>query len=127
MKVYVKSLMLKSFAITEFALVSLIVINTVFSVYYEGVHLFSTRQVTLTDILLLFLYLEVLAMVKEYIVKGKVVLKYPLYIAAMSIARYVVLSIKELSTVDMVWLSLSILLISIAVIGLEFKNRLKIS
>lgn len=127
MKVYVKSLMLKSFAITEFALVSLIVINTVFSVYYEGVHLFSTRQVTLTDILLLFLYLEVLAMVKEYIVKGKVALKYPLYIAAMSIARYVVLSIKELSTVDMVWLSLSILLISIAVIGLEFKNRLKIS
>ncbi|MDK9783718.1 phosphate-starvation-inducible PsiE family protein [Vibrio sp. B172a] len=127
MKVYVKSLMLKSFAITEFALVSLIVINTVFSVYYEGVHLFSTRQVTLTDILLLFLYLEVLAMVKEYIVKGKVALKYPLYIAAMSIARYVVLSIKELSTVDMVWLSLSILLISVAVIGLEFKNRLKIS
>ncbi|WP_340642512.1 phosphate-starvation-inducible PsiE family protein [Photobacterium damselae] len=127
MKVYIKSLMLKVFAITEFTLMFLIVINTVFSVYYEGIHLFSTRQVSLTDILLLFLYLEVLAMVKEYVTKGKIALKYPLYIAAMSIARYVVLSIKDLSTVDIVWLSLSILLISIAVIGLEFKNRFTIS
>lgn len=124
---YLKSLLLKVFVISELVVIILVLLNTIFAIYYEGFHLLSTRKVSLTDILLLFVYLEVLVMIKDYTIKNEICLKYPLYIAIMSIARYIILSIKELSTVDIIWLSLSIGVLVISVIGLVLKERLKVN
>lgn len=47
--------------------------------------------VTLTDLLLMFLYLEVFAMVGQYLKAGQLPVRFPLYIAMVSIARDVIL------------------------------------
>ncbi|MGK8893390.1 phosphate-starvation-inducible PsiE family protein [Burkholderia gladioli] len=46
-----------------------------------------TEQVTLTDLLLMFLFLEVFAMVSQYLKSGQLPVRFPLYIAIGSIAQ----------------------------------------
>ena len=50
------------------------------------VHVFVEKRVLLTDILLMFIYLEVLAMVQQFVMNGKIPVRYPIYIAMMAIA-----------------------------------------
>ncbi|WP_144147165.1 phosphate-starvation-inducible protein PsiE [Paraburkholderia sp. BCC1884] len=47
--------------------------------------------VTLTDLLLMFLYLEVLAMVGQYFKSGQLPVRFPLYIAMVALARELIL------------------------------------
>ena len=53
-------------------------------------------QVTLADLLLLFIYLEVLAMVSIYLRSGKLPVRMPLYIAIVALARYMILDMKDM-------------------------------
>jgi protein PsiE len=54
--------------------------------------------VTLADLLLFFIYLEVLAMVAIYLESGKLPVRMPLYIAIVALARYMILDMKSLDT-----------------------------
>ncbi len=54
--------------------------------------------VTLADLLLLFIYLEVLAMVAMYLKMGKLPIRIPIYIAIVALARYLILYMKEMDT-----------------------------
>ena len=54
--------------------------------------------VTLADLLLLFIYLEVLAMVAMYLKMGKLPIRIPIYIAIVALARYLILDMKEMDT-----------------------------
>ena len=76
--------------------------------------MFVERQVRLTDILLMFIYLEVLAMVQQFVTNGKIPVRYPIYIAIMAIARYITLGMKELDAVLIVWLSLAAFILAVA-------------
>ena len=82
----------------------------------EGVfvHVFVERRVQLTDILLMFIYLEVLAMVQQFVMNGKIPVRYPIYIAMMAIARYITLGMKELDATLIVWLSLAAFILAAA-------------
>ena len=82
---------LKVFHTLEAALLVAITLATVFAMVEEFMHLFVERQVRLTDILLMFIYLEVLAMVQQFVTNGKIPVRYPIYIAIMAIARYITL------------------------------------
>ncbi|MEZ7863057.1 MAG: phosphate-starvation-inducible PsiE family protein [Aeromonadaceae bacterium] len=55
-------------------------------------------RVTLADLLLLFIYLEVLAMVAMYLKAGKLPIRIPIYIAIVALARYLILDMKEMDT-----------------------------
>ena len=55
-------------------------------------------RVTLADLLLLFIYLEVLAMVSMYLKAGKLPIRIPIYIAIVALARYLILDMKEMDT-----------------------------
>lgn len=52
--------------------------------------------VTLADLLLLFLYLEILSMVGVYFQSGQLPVRFPIYIAIVALARYLVLDMKSL-------------------------------
>ncbi len=54
--------------------------------------------VTLADLLLLFIYLEVLAMVAMYLKMGKLPIRIPIYIAIIALARYLILDMKDMDT-----------------------------
>ena len=72
----------------------------------------SNRAVTLADLLLLFLYLEVLAMVSLYYSSGKLPIRFPLYISIVALARYIIIDMKSLEKDELIYIAIAILLIS---------------
>ncbi|MGR6860355.1 phosphate-starvation-inducible protein PsiE [Aliivibrio salmonicida] len=105
---------LKVFHILEAVLLVAITLATLFAMTNEFVHVFSEKQIQLTDILLMFIYLEVLAMVQQFVMNGKIPVRYPIYIAMMAIARYITLGMKELDAVLVVWLALAAFILAAA-------------
>lgn len=80
----------------------------------------AARTVTLTDLLLLFLYLEVLAMVGLYYKSGKLPVRFPIYIAIVALARYMVLDMKDMNEVQLIGLAGAILMLALAVLAIRF-------
>lgn len=107
---------LKLFSYVEAVLLIAITLATIYAMGNEFYHVYDERTVKLTDILLMFIYLEILAMIQQFVVNGKIPVRYPIYIAIMAIARYVTLGMKELESVDVVWLSLAALILALSTV-----------
>ncbi|CAH1535084.1 Protein PsiE [Vibrio owensii] len=105
---------LKVFHLLEAVLLVAITLATVWAMVEEFVHIYVQKRVSLDDILLMFIYLEVLAMVGQFVMNGKIPVRYPIYIAMMAIARYITLGMKELDSVMIVWLSLAAFILAAA-------------
>jgi protein PsiE len=97
-----------------------IAIATVIAVVVEVASMFEARTVTLADLLLLFIYLEVLAMVAIYLDSGKLPVRMPLYIAIVALARYMILDMKSLDTWRMLGVAGAVLLVSLAVLVIRY-------
>ncbi|MDD5300689.1 MAG: phosphate-starvation-inducible PsiE family protein [Gallionella sp.] len=97
-----------------------IAIATVIAMTTEVSVMVRAAQVTLSDLLLLFLYLEVLAMVGAYYRSGKLPVRFPLYIGMVALARYLVLDIKGMDDWRMLAVTGSILLLTLAVLVVRF-------
>lgn len=93
-----------------------IAISTVIAVVIEITSMIEARTVGLADLLLLFIYLEVLAMVATYLDSGKLPVRMPLYIAIVALARYMILDMKGLDNWRILGIAGAILLISLAVL-----------
>ena len=106
--------------VIENAGLMVIAIATVVAGYQEVMLMFSNGAVTLADLLLMFLYLEVLAMVGLYYESGKLPVRFPLYIAMVALARFVILDVKELDVWHLIGVSAAILLIAGAVLLLRY-------
>lgn len=76
----------------------IIAISTVIEAGVEITSMFEVRTVTIADLLLLFIYLEVLAMVVMYLDSGKLPVRMPLYIAIVALARYMIMDMKSLNS-----------------------------
>ncbi|MGF1725516.1 phosphate-starvation-inducible protein PsiE [Photobacterium nomapromontoriensis] len=105
---------LKLFHILEAILLVAITLSTIVAMLSEFIHVFTNKQILLTDILLMFIYLEVLAMVQQFITNGKIPVRYPIYIAIMAIARYITLGMKELDGIYVVWLAVAAFILAAA-------------
>ncbi|MEZ8095590.1 phosphate-starvation-inducible PsiE family protein [Photobacterium swingsii] len=105
---------LKVFHILEAILLVAITLATLLAMVNEFIHVFNEQNIQLTDILLMFIYLEVLAMVQQFVANGKIPVRYPIYIAIMAIARYITLGMKELDGMFVVWLSLAAFILAAA-------------
>lgn len=88
--------------------------------YQEVMIMVRAGAVTLTDLLLMFLYLEVLAMIGRYFKSGQLPVRFPLYIAMVALARYLILDLKGMSEWRMLAVAASILLITIAVLVVRY-------
>ena len=97
-----------------------IAIATVFAMAAEILVMVRVMQVTLADLLLLFLYLEVLAMVGAYYRSGKLPVRFPLYIGIVALARYLVLDIKDMDDLRMLSVAGSVLLLTLAVLLVRY-------
>ncbi|EAR56372.1 hypothetical protein SKA34_20717 [Photobacterium sp. SKA34] len=107
---------LKIFHTLEAILLVGITLSTVVAMFNEFIHVIVERNIQLTDILLMFIYLEILAMVQQFVVNGKIPVRYPIYIAIMAIARYITLGMKELDGTFIIWLSLAAFVLAAATV-----------
>ena len=97
-----------------------IAIATVVAGYHEVMLMFANQTVTLADLLLMFLFLEVLTMVGLYFNSGKLPVRFPLYIAMVALARYVILDVKELDVWHLLGVAGAILMIAGAVLLIRY-------
>lgn len=97
-----------------------IALATIVAGYQEVMVMIGHGKVTLADLLLMFLYLEVLTMVGLYYNSGKLPVRFPLYIAMVALARYLILDIKDLEVWRMLAVSGSVLLIALAVLLIRY-------
>jgi protein PsiE len=93
-----------------------IAIATVIAMGVEIMTMVREARVSLADLLMLFLYMEVLAMVGHHYSTGKMPVRFPLYIGMVALARYLILDIKEMDDWRMIAVSASILLLALAVL-----------
>ncbi|MFC1773074.1 phosphate-starvation-inducible protein PsiE [Pseudomonadota bacterium] len=98
----------------------IIAMATIIAVGIEVSSMIAAKTVTLADLLLLFIYLEVLAMVAIYLESGKLPVRMPLYIAIVALARYMILDMKSLDTWRMLGVAGATLLIALSVLLIRF-------
>ena len=80
----------------QLILMCIILISTVIAVGIEIKNMFHNQSVTLADLLLMFLYLEVLAMVRVFWDQQSISITLPLLIAITALARFIILQGKEM-------------------------------
>ena len=97
-----------------------IAVSTVVAVGIEVKVMVDAGTVTLADLLLLFIYLEVLAMVSIYLESGKLPVRIPLYIAIVALARYMVLDMKGMDTWKVIGVSGAALILAVTVLVIRF-------
>ncbi|BCV66135.1 phosphate-starvation-inducible protein PsiE [Shewanella carassii] len=110
----------KSLKAVEHLVLFVIAIATVVAIGQEIVHIFKMGAVALADLLLLFIYLEVLAMVANYAESGKLPVRMPLYIAIVALARYLILDMKAMEDWRIVAISISTLVLAATVIVIRW-------
>jgi len=94
----------------------IIAVSTVIAVGIEINSMVEARTVRLADLLLLFIYLEVLAMVAMYLDTGNLPVRIPLYIAIVALARYMILDLKGMDNWRLLGVAGAILLISVSIL-----------
>ena len=110
----------------QLILMVIILISTVIAVGIEIYKMFQNRSVTLADLLLMFLYLEVLAMVRVFWNQQSISITLPLLIAITALARFIILQGKEMDPTALVYEAVAILLIAGAIVVLRLRHSDKL-
>jgi phosphate starvation-inducible membrane PsiE len=111
-----------NFLVELFHLLGLFVIGAVivWATFAEIVHIFHEGGPSIKDILLLFIYLELVAMVGIYFKTKRLPVRFLLYIAITALTRVLAVDIKTMSEERMLMISLSILLLTLSVLVVRF-------
>ena len=110
----------------QLILLSIILLSTVIAVGIEIRTMFINQSVTLADLLLMFLYLEVLAMVRVFWDQQSISITLPLLIAITALARFIILQGKEMDPTALVYEAIAIVLIAGAIVILRLRHSDKL-
>ncbi|MDA9723076.1 phosphate-starvation-inducible PsiE family protein [Candidatus Pelagibacter sp.] len=110
--------------VKQIQLLALVIIlgATVIAFGIEIYQMIEVRKVTLADLLLLFLYLEVLAMVRVFWESQSIQITLPLFIAITALARFIILQGKSINPEVLLYEAGAIVLIALAILVLRFRN-----
>ena len=110
----------------QLVLLIIILISTIIAVGIEIYTMFVNKSVTLADLLLMFLYLEVLAMVRVFWDQQSISITLPLLIAITALARFIILQGKEMDPSALVYEAVAIVLIAAAIVILRLRHSDKL-
>ncbi|HEY3299196.1 MAG TPA: phosphate-starvation-inducible PsiE family protein [Methylophilaceae bacterium] len=110
----------RGLSLVEQIVLIIIAFSTILAVFQSIQHVWLAGAITVGDILLLFLYLEVMSMLNHYLGSGNLPVRYPLYIGIIALARYLVLEIKELDAWRIVALAAAIFLIAMSILIVRY-------
>ena len=115
-------IMVNFFRKLQLVFASVILIATSIAFALEVLHMVEIRDVNLPDLLLLFIYLEVIGMVTSYWRTQTIRLTYPLFIAITALSRLIILQKKDIDPSTLVYEAGAILLLAIAIVILKFRR-----
>ena len=102
--------------------VVVVLISTIIAFFLEMKEMYDNRDITLADLLLMFIYIEVIGLVRSYWETQSVRITYPLIIAITALARFIILQDKESDPANLIYISLAILIVAIATVIIRFRN-----
>ena len=111
-----------NFEILEKAILSILIVCTIIAIGMEIQGMILNLKVTLADILLLFIYIEIIGMIKEYWISKVIRMSYPLFIAMTALARMIIMQRKDVDPSAYVYESVAILIIAIAIVVLRIRH-----
>ena len=100
----------------------IILISTVIAFGIEIIQMFENKKISLADLILLFLYLEVLAMVRVFWQSQTIQITLPLFIAITALSRFIILQGKSINPEILLYEAGAIVLIALAILILRFRN-----
>ena len=110
----------------QLGLLGIILVSTIIAVVLEIKLMFVNTSVTLADLLLMFLYLEVLAMVRVFWNQQSISITLPLLIAITALSRFIILQGKEMDPSALVYEAVAIVLIAGAIVILRLRHSDKL-
>ena len=102
--------------------VLVVLISTVIAFFLEIKKMYVNQNITLADLLLMFIYIEVIGLVKSYWETRAVRITYPLVIAITALERFIILQDKESDPANLIYISAAILIVAIATVIIRFRN-----
>ena len=110
------------FELLEKIVLSVLIVCTIIAIGMEIQGMIAVYKVTLADILLLFIYIEIIGMIKEYWVSKMIRMSYPLFIAMTALARMIIMQSKDVDPSAYVYESVAILILAIAIVVLRVRH-----
>ena len=110
------------FELLEKIVLSVLIVCRIIAIGMEIQGMIAVYKVTLADILLLFIYIEIIGMIKEYWVSKMIRMSYPLFIAMTALARMIIMQRKDVDPSAYVYESIAILILAIAIVVLRVRH-----
>ncbi|MDC0031073.1 phosphate-starvation-inducible PsiE family protein [Candidatus Pelagibacter sp.] len=110
----------------QLIVLALILVSTVVAIGLELRKMFIAQSVELADLLLMFLYLEVLAMIRVFWESQSIRITLPLLIAITALSRFIILQGKEQDPSALVYEASAILLIAAAIVVIRLRHSNKL-
>ena len=107
--------------ITEKTLLAIIALLTILATCEEVLKIYNANSVQLADLLLLFIYTEVLGMIGIFFVSNRIPITLPIFIAMTAISRLIILQGKEMDMSFLLYEAGAILVLAIAVLVVRYK------
>ena len=105
----------------EKAVILIILVSTITAIIFEILKMIDAQYVELADLLLLFIYVEVIGMVRVYMISNRVRMTYPLFIAITALSRLIILQGKDSNPELLLYEAGAIVLVAIAVVILRIR------
>ena len=101
--------------------VLIVLFATVIAFFLEIHEMYENRDINLADLLLMFIYIEVIGLVRSYWETRSVRITYPMIIAITALARFIILQDKDQDPTNLIYISLAILIVAIATVIIRFR------
>ena len=95
---------------------------TVLAFILEIEKMYINQTIILADLLLLFIYIEVIGLIRSYWETRSVRISYPLVIAITALARYIILQDKNDDPATLLYIALAILIVALSTVIIRFRN-----
>ena len=102
--------------------VLIVLFATVIAFFLEIHEMYVNKDINLADLLLMFIYIEVIGLVRSYWETRSVRISYPMIIAITALARFIILQDKDQDPTNLIYISLAILIVAIATVIIRFRN-----
>lgn len=110
----------KIIKISEKVLLATIALLTLIATFQEIFNIYTSNSVQLADLLLLFIYAEVLGMIGIFFVSNQIPITLPIFIAMTAISRLIILQGKDMDMTYLLYEAGAILILSLAVLAVRY-------
>ena len=106
----------------EKSLLTIIALLTIVATFQEIIKIYNIGTINLADLLLLFIYTEVLGMIGVFYTSNRIPITLPLFIAMTAISRLIILQGKGMEASTLLYEAGAILIIALACLAVRYRH-----